>query len=97
MRFFSAIPFALMVGLGPIAPVLAEQLQMPESDRAMSQQPLPVEMPEKGMSMEQVKQKYGQPNDTLPAVGDPPITRWIYDGYTVYFEYSHVIHSVTNR
>jgi hypothetical protein len=40
---------------------------------------------------------FGKPNEMLAPVGDPPITRWVYDRYTVYFEYSYVIHSVLNK
>ena len=34
--------------------------------------------------------------EKLPEVGDPPIIRWIYPSYTVYFEYQYVINSVLN-
>ncbi len=50
--------------------------------------------PSKGMPMDKVTQIHGQPRVITAAVGDPPITRWIYDEYTVYFEHKHVIHSV---
>jgi hypothetical protein len=30
-------------------------------------------------------------------VGDPPITRWVYDRFTVYFENDRVIHSVVHH
>jgi hypothetical protein len=30
-------------------------------------------------------------------VGDPPISRWVYDHFTVYFEYDKVLHSVVNK
>ena len=53
-----------------------------------------IPVPESGMTMQQVEAKYGPARSTLPAVGDPPITRWQYDGFTVYFEHQRVIHSV---
>ena len=53
-----------------------------------------ISVPESGMTMEQVKAKYGAADSALPSVGNPPITRWEYDGFTVYFEYQRVIHSV---
>ncbi len=53
--------------------------------------------PTGGMSMEQVEQLFGQPKQRLAPVGKPPITRWVYDGYTVYFENRRVIHTVINR
>ena len=53
-----------------------------------------ISVPESGMTMEQVKAQYGPAESTLPSVGNPPIIRWQYDGFTVYFEYQRVIHSV---
>ncbi|MEN7342716.1 MAG: hypothetical protein AAAFM81_07205 [Pseudomonadota bacterium] len=53
--------------------------------------------PQRGMSMQRVESKWGQPARRVAAVGQPPITRWEYDGFTVYFEYDKVIHSVATR
>lgn len=50
--------------------------------------------PQSGMSMAKVREKYGSPNREEPAVGEPPITRWHYESFTVYFEHDKVIHSV---
>ena len=50
--------------------------------------------PEQGMTKTQVKQRFGQPRRWRDAVGQPPISSWTYDKFTVYFEYEHVIHSV---
>ena len=50
--------------------------------------------PHRGITMKQVLAKFGPPQHKLPAVGKPPITRWVYPQYTVYFEYQYVIHSV---
>lgn len=53
--------------------------------------------PNRGMSMETVEAKWGRPQQKRDAVGEPPISRWEYPGFIVYFEYSHVIHAVTKR
>jgi outer membrane protein assembly factor BamE (lipoprotein component of BamABCDE complex) len=50
--------------------------------------------PGRGMTMDQVAAKFGAPASKLAAVGQPPITRWDYPGFVVYFEHNHVIHSV---
>jgi hypothetical protein len=52
------------------------------------------ERPSRGMSMERVEATYGAPSNRVSAVGDPPITRWEYPGFVVYFEHQLVIHSV---
>ena len=53
-----------------------------------------VATPTRGMTMDQVATKFGTPVTKVPAVGKPPISRWEYPGFVVYFEYDHVIHSV---
>jgi len=50
--------------------------------------------PTRGMTMTQVSDKFGAPVTKIPAVGNPPISRWEYPGFVVYFERDHVIHSV---
>lgn len=47
-----------------------------------------------GMRMERVLEKFGEPKSRIPAVGEPPITRWVYDEFTVYFENRHTITAV---
>lgn len=53
--------------------------------------------PTKGMSSADVEQRYGVPRQRVPAVGDPPISRWVYDRFVVYFESDRVIHTVVKR
>jgi hypothetical protein len=48
----------------------------------------------RGLSMSQVEQRYGEPSRRLGAVGDPPISRWVYPQFVVYFEGQYVIHAV---
>lgn len=55
-----------------------------------------VKMPVRGMTMNQVSRDYGPPSEKRAPVGKPPITRWVYPRYTVYFEYKYVIDSVLN-
>jgi len=53
-----------------------------------------VATPTRGMTMNQVATKFGTPVTKIPAVGRPPISRWEYPGFVVYFESDYVIHSV---
>ena len=53
--------------------------------------------PRSGSSMDAVRAGYGDPQATKGPIGDPPITRWIYPDYTVYFEYDRVIEVVVHR
>jgi len=63
---------------------------------ALAQANEPAGAPARGATMQDVGKTLGQPKEVLPAVGDPPITRWVYEAFTVYFEHNRVIHSVSN-
>jgi hypothetical protein len=59
------------------------------------------DLPRRGMTMAQVERNSGTPVEKLPTAGGdaplhPPINRWRYNGYTVYFERDRVIHSVVD-
>lgn len=65
------------------------------------QQEQGMHLPSRGMSMGQVEKNWGTPQRKLsPRGGDtrkhPVIHRWDYQNFIVYFERSHVIHSVLN-
>ena len=55
------------------------------------------EPPRRGIDMNRVEAEVGPPVEKLPPVGNPPITRWRYPGFTVYFEYDRVLHTVIYR
>ena len=74
---------------------LAAQVAVPVGQQGGANSAVP--KPRSGLSMDQVSARYGDPIQRVAAVGEPPITRWIYSAYTVYFENNHVIHSVTNK
>ena len=50
--------------------------------------------PARGSNMHSVESRYGAPAERRSPVGKPPITRWDYPGFVVFFEYDHVVHSV---
>ncbi len=53
--------------------------------------------PTRGMSQEIVQANFGAPQSMVAAIGDPPISRWEYADFVVFFEHNLVIHSVTKR
>lgn len=55
------------------------------------------QMPQRGLLKNAVAQRYGEPARRHAPVGQPPITRWDYADFSVYFEYDHVIDSVRHR
>lgn len=55
-----------------------------------------ISRPTRGMSMNQVQREYGDPSTTHPWVGQPPITRWDYPEFSVFFEHQYVLTSVVH-
>jgi hypothetical protein len=56
--------------------------------------PSSADLPQRGSAMSTVEARFGVPRTKHEAVGTPPITRWDYESFSVYFEYQHVIHAV---
>lgn len=55
------------------------------------------DVPGRGMSKAEVRAQFGEPDRARPAVGQPPISRWDYDGFSVYFENDTTLHSVREQ
>ena len=60
------------------------------------------DLPRRGSSMAQVEARYGAPSQKFAPVGGggphtPPITRWQYETFSVYFENSHVVDAVLSK
>ncbi len=65
--------------------VVNDQVQVRESQ---------MDRPKGGLTMGEVEKRFGAPLNRHPTVGQPPITRWDYTGFSVFFEHDRVIHSV---
>lgn len=72
----------------------AQNLDMPASPPATL---TATGTPVRGQSMASVEKQFGAPTERHAAVGQPPISRWVYPGFVVYFEYDHVVHAVAIR
>lgn len=73
------------------SPVFAEEIRVSVGQQG---QDSTIEVPKTGMTKAAVEEKFGTPLEKSAPVGDPPISRWTYSEYVVYFEYDHVIHTV---
>lgn len=87
---FAALGAAL-IGLAGAPSLPAQNLDMPAASPAPAAQ---VATPARGASKAQVEKQFGEPTQRVAPVGNPPISSWVYPGFTVYFEYDHVIHAV---
>jgi hypothetical protein len=79
------------LAIGAAAPVLAETLAI---DGQVTIKPASVETPQRGISMEAVQAKFGEPSNKSSPVVNPPITKWFYPNFVVVFENDKVLHAV---
>ena len=79
----------LLLALGAAGPALAETLSTDTGNPAAA-----ADRPHRGSTMTQVESQYGAPSNRHAAVGNPPITRWDYPQFSVYFENDRVLHAV---
>jgi len=95
----SQLWLSFLVTAALAGPVNGEVLDMPEPEAvpATEEQVFSVTLPGRGMTKDQVESRFGSPPEKVEAVGEPPISRWVYSGFTVYFEYDHVIHAVNHQ
>ena len=87
-----AAAFAALSGLVPSTAAMADVLLI-EEVRQSERMDLPVN----GMNKEQVRARFGEPVTSHAAVGEPPISRWDYDGWSVYFEYDLTLFTVLHK
>jgi hypothetical protein len=91
MRKTALLAIGLALGLAPAAfSAQAQNLDMPAGTTATAY----TAMPQRGASMADVERRFGAPQRKVEAVGQPPISRWVYGDFVVYFEHSLVLHSV---
>jgi len=79
----------LLVALGTATPALAETLSTDTANPAAAG-----DRPNRGSSMATVESRYGAPSNRHAAIGSPPISRWDYPQFSVYFEHDRVLHTV---
>jgi hypothetical protein len=82
---------ALLCGFAATGSAVAETLVL---DDHVTLRDSTVERPKRGSTMTEVEKHFGAPVEKHPTVGQPPITRWDYAGFAVFFEHDRVIHAV---
>ncbi len=65
--------------------VVDDQVQLRDSS---------VDRPHRGATMAAVEKVFGVPAQKHATIGQPPITRWDYPHFSVFFEKDRVIHAV---
>lgn len=92
-RYLIAAGITLIVA----TPLQADVLSISEPTYNTPNSASGVLRPTRGMTMQQVEQKFGKAEQQYAPKGTPAITRWQYSQFDVYFENQLVIHSVVRR
>jgi len=87
---------AVLCGCALISTATAETIVVNDEVQVRDSQ---LARPKRGATMDQVEKQFGAPANRHAAVGggsqqQPPITRWDYSGFSVFFEHDRVIDSV---
>lgn len=91
-RMVLTLVFAMLASLAVPASLTADVLLIEEVRQAEN-----MDVPENGMPSLEVRARFGDPVKIHAAVGDPPISRWEYDKWSVYFEYDLVLFTVLHK
>ena len=83
----------LVLSFGVVGVISADTLDMSGQERESTFDQ--AGKPTRGMTQQSVEANFGAPQSALDAVGEPPISRWEYANFVVFFEYDRVIHSVS--
>jgi hypothetical protein len=81
--------FAATFSVAEADTLLIESVQQAAATRS--------ERPASGLTKAEVEDRFGAPTRMVSAIGDPPISRWEYAGFIVYFEFERVIHTVARH
>jgi hypothetical protein len=82
---------ALLIGSALAGSAVADTVVVNDQVQVMPSQ---VERPKRGTTMDEVEKHFGAPVNRHPTVGAPPITRWDYSNFSVFFEKDRVIDAV---
>ena len=82
---------ALLVGCALAGSAVAETVVINDQVQVLPSQ---LDRPKRGSTMTDVEKHFGAPVNRHPTVGAPPITRWDYNGFSVFFEGDRVIDAV---
>ncbi len=83
----------LALSFGFVGVISADTLDMSGQNRAATFDQ--AGKPTRGMTRQSVEASFGAPQSARDAVGEPPISRWDYANFVVFFEYDRVIHAVS--
>jgi len=93
---FRLMPLFFLLGLFAL-PTQADTLLIEAIEQAPTNDSQGLLRPRRGELMATVETRFGRPDAVMGPVGEPPISRWDYPGFSVFFEYDTVINTVVQR
>ena len=91
LSLVSSLIFVIVCTLGTLG-ARADEVAIPAGKQAAEKATL--SRPKAGMTAQKVEEKFGAPVSKSDPVGKPPISKWEYNDYFVYFESDRVISTV---
>ena len=80
---------AMMLGL-IVQSATAQTTIIPGHSQSSQMQAMPI----RGVNMDSVLAEFGEPIQRYDAIGEPPISEWVYGSFRVYCEFETVLHSI---
>jgi len=91
MRRAWILAAGMQLALTGTVSALADELLIPVGSQGSSTQ---LQLPARGSPATKVLAAWGEPELRHAPVGQPPISRWDYAQFSVYFEHDSVVHAV---
>lgn len=85
--------FTLLAALALSSSAQADVLRIPVGQQGRAE----ASLPQTGQTRLSVLERFGLADEEHPAIGQPPITRWDYRNFSVYFEGDRVVSSVRHH
>ncbi|HEY4340844.1 MAG TPA: hypothetical protein VGM97_12945 [Steroidobacteraceae bacterium] len=94
MKIHALVSLLCLTGAAGFAHSRVAHAELVVDDGKVAVAPTNTPQPARGALMKTVEKQFGPPANRHPTVGKPPITRWDYPGFSVFFEGDRVIDTV---
>jgi hypothetical protein len=94
MKIHALVCLLCLSGAAGLAYTTPAHAELVVDDGRVAVAPSNTPEPSRGALMKTVEKQFGPPANRHPTVGKPPITRWDYPGFSVFFEGDRVIDTV---
>lgn len=97
MKIHALVSLLCLTGAVGLAHTGLAHAELVVDDGKVAVLPASTPQPARGALMKTVEKEFGAPTQKHPTVGKPPITRWDYANFSVFFEGDRVIDTVVTN